>query len=73
MVQAGACTAGNERGMTLTSLEVVTTPCATVDVARAMQTLPDVPAPDEGTGLFVPGSDFGETKVRVNSTVMFSA
>src|SRR5262249_44958090 len=39
-VQAGAYTAGNERGSTLSALEVVTTPGATADVARAMQTLP---------------------------------
>jgi vitamin B12 transporter len=71
-VQAGAYTAGNERGMTLTSLEVVTTPGATADVARAMQTLPGVQAVDEGTGLFVRGGDVGETKVLLNNTVMLS-
>lgn len=36
-VQAGAYKAGNERGSTLTALEVVSTPGATADVARAMQ------------------------------------
>jgi hypothetical protein len=71
-VQAGAYTAGNERGMTLTALEVVTTPGATADIARAMQTLPGVQNVDEGTGLFVRGGDVGETKVILNNAVMLS-
>lgn len=71
-VQAGAYTAGNERGMTLTALEVVTTPGATADIARAMQTLPGVQNVDEGTGLFVRGGDVTETKVLLNNTVMLS-
>lgn len=71
-VQAGAYTAGNERGMTLTALEVVTTPGATADVARAMQTLPGVQNVDEGTGLFVRGGDVSETKVLLDNAVMLS-
>jgi hypothetical protein len=71
-VQAGAYTAGNEKGMTLTALEVVTTPGATADVARAMQTLPGVQNVDEGTGLFVRGGDVSETKVLLNNVVMLS-
>jgi len=71
-VQAGAYTAGNERGATLTALEVVSTPGATADVARAIQTLPGVQNVDEGTGLFVRGGDVSETKVLLNNTVMLS-
>jgi len=71
-VQAGAYKAGNERGATLTALEVVTTPGATADVARAMQTLPGVQNVDEGTGLFVRGGDVSETKVVLNDVVMLS-
>jgi vitamin B12 transporter len=71
-VQAGAYKAGNERGSTLTALEVVSTPGATADVARAMQTLPGVQNVDEGTGLFVRGGDVSETKVLLNNTVMLS-
>jgi hypothetical protein len=71
-VQAGAYSAGNERGMTLTALEVVTTPGATADVARAIQTLPGVQSVDEGTALFVRGGDATETKVLLNNTVMLS-
>jgi hypothetical protein len=71
-VQAGAYTAGNERGSTLSALEVVSTPGATADVARAMQTLPGVQNVDEGTGLFVRGGDVSETKVLLNNAVMLS-
>ncbi|MEP6493985.1 MAG: TonB-dependent receptor [bacterium] len=71
-VQAGAYKAGNERGATLTAIEVVSTPGATADVARAMQTLPGVQNVDEGTGLFVRGGDVSETKVLLNSVVMLS-
>lgn len=71
-VQAGAFTAGNAHGVTLTSLEIVTTPGATADVARAMQTLPGVQNVDEGTGLFVRGGDVNETKVLLNDAVMLS-
>lgn len=71
-VQAGAYKAGNERGATLTALQVVSTPGATADVARAMQTLPGVQTVDEGTGLFVRGGDVSETKVLLNDAVMLS-
>lgn len=71
-VQAGAYTAGNERGMTLTALEVVTTPGAAADVARATQTLPGVQNVDEGTALFVRGGDASETKVLLNNNVMLA-
>ena len=50
----------------------MTTPGATADVARAMQTLPGVQNVDEGTGLFVRGGDVSETKVLLNNTVMLS-
>jgi TonB-dependent receptor-like protein/carboxypeptidase family protein len=62
-VQAGQYTASAERGATLTPLEVVTTPGTAADVNRAIQALPGVQAVDEGTGLFVRGGDFTETKV----------
>jgi hypothetical protein len=72
VARAGAYTAGNERGATLTSIEVATTPGATADVARAMQTLPGVQTVDEGTGLFVRGGDVSETRVFLNDAAMLS-
>lgn len=71
-VQAGVYTAGNERGMTLTALEVVTTPGATADIARAMQTFPGVQTVDEGNALFVRGGDASETKILLNSLVLLT-
>lgn len=47
-VQAGAYTAGEERGATLTPLEVVATPGTAADVNRAIQLLPGVQAVDDG-------------------------
>lgn len=65
-VEAGQYTAGEERGATLTPLEVVTTPGTAADVNRAIQSLPGVQAGDEGTALFVRGGDFTETRVFLN-------
>jgi len=65
-VQAGQYTAGEERGATLTPLEVVTTPGTAADVNRAIQSLPGIQAGDEGTALFVRGGDFTETRVFLN-------
>jgi vitamin B12 transporter len=65
-IQAGQYTASEERGATLTPLEVVTTPGTAADVNRAIQSLPGVQAGDEGTALFVRGGDFTETRVFLN-------
>src|SRR5262249_47544995 len=65
-VQAGQYNASEERGATLTPLEVVTTPGTAADVNRAIQSLPGVQAGDEGTALFVRGGDFTETRVFLN-------
>jgi vitamin B12 transporter len=71
-VQAGRYTAGEERGATLTTLEVVTTPGAAADVNRAIQTLPGVQSVDEGTALFVRGGDYTETKVLLDGAVLLN-
>jgi hypothetical protein len=71
-VQAGAYTAGEERGATLTPLEVVTTPGTAADVNRAIQLLPGVQAVDDGTALFVRGGDFTETKAFLNEAPLLN-
>jgi vitamin B12 transporter len=71
-VQAGRYTAGEERGATLTTLEVVTTPGAAADVNRAIQTLPGVQSVDEGTALFVRGGDYTETKALLDGAVLLN-
>ena len=72
VVQAGRFTAGAERGATLTPREVVTTPGTAADVNRAIQTLPGVQPVDEGTGLFVRGGDFTETRVLLNDAALLN-
>ena len=71
-VLAGRHTADAERGATLTPLQVATTPGATADVNRAIQTLPGVQAVDEGTALFVRGGDFTETRTVLNGAAVLT-
>lgn len=71
-VQAGAYTAGEERGATLTPLEVVTTPGTAADINRTIQTLPGVQSVDEGTALFVRGGDYTETKIFLNEAPLLN-
>jgi hypothetical protein len=71
-IQAGRWTAGDERGATLTTLEVVTTPGAAANVNRAIQTLPGTQTVDEGTALFVRGGDYSETKVLLDGAVLLN-
>lgn len=69
---AGSWKVGDEAGAVLTPLEILRTPGATADVARAVQTLPGVQGVDEGTGLFVRGGDVTETRVLVNGALLLS-
>lgn len=71
-VQAGTYTAGDERGSTLTALEVVTTPGTSADINRAIQLLPGVQGVDDGTALFVRGGDFTETKAFLNEAPLLN-
>jgi len=71
-VQAGRWTAGDERGATLTTLEVVTTPGTAANINRAIQTLPGTQTVDEGTALFVRGGDYIETKVLLDGAVLLN-
>jgi vitamin B12 transporter len=72
LVTASAYTTGEqEKGVTLQSLEVVTTPGAAADIFKALQTFPGVISVDEGSGLFVRGGDVSETVVVLDqATVM---
>lgn len=56
----------------LTPLDIVQTPGAAANVARALQIAPGVSNVDEGTGLFVRGGDVMETRVLVDDVVMLS-
>jgi hypothetical protein len=72
-VVASRYAASDERGATLTTLDVVATPGTNADVMRAIQTLPGVQNVDEGTGLYVRGGDYTETNVLLNDAVMHTA
>lgn len=56
----------------LSPLDIVQTPGAAANVARALQIAPGVSNVDEGTGLFVRGGDATETRVLVDDVVMLS-
>ncbi len=63
---AGAFVAADAPDVSLTPLQVVTTPGAQADIYRAIQTFPGLQHVDEGAGLFVRGGDVTETKVLLN-------
>jgi vitamin B12 transporter len=71
-IRAGRYTAGNERGATLTPLEVLTTAGSAADVNRTIQTLPGVQAVDEGTGLYVRGGDYTETRTYLDNIAILN-
>ncbi|MEP7345042.1 MAG: hypothetical protein ABI877_07240, partial [Gemmatimonadaceae bacterium] len=71
-VTAGSYTADEERGATLTPLQIVTTPGAAADITRAMQTLPGVQSVDEGNALFVRGGDYTETRIFLNEAPLLN-
>lgn len=62
VVTASSFITGNQEGVTLTPLEVITTPGAAADVCWAIKTYPGVAQVEEGAGLFVRGGEVSETK-----------
>jgi hypothetical protein len=72
MVEAGRFVAADEPGATLSPIEIVTIPGTAGDINRAIQTLPGTQQVDEGTGLFVRGGDFTETRVFLNEALLLN-
>ena len=72
VVEAGSYSGGEEGDVTLTSLDVVTTPGAAADVFRAMQTFAGVQTAGDGGGLVVRGGDIAETKVLLDGAVVMA-
>lgn len=66
VVLAGRMPLGNSPGAMLNSVEVVSTPGATADINRSLQTFPGVQLVDEGNALFVRGGDSPETITLIN-------
>jgi len=63
-------TGGDMKGATLHSLDVVTTPGASADIFRTVQTFPGIAVLDEGSGLFVRGGDVGETAILLDQATV---
>jgi len=60
-ITASSFTSGDEKGVTLKRLEILTTPGAAADIFLAIKTFPGLSHIDEGSGLFVRGGDVSET------------
>jgi vitamin B12 transporter len=63
---------GDAPDAVLNSIQVVSTPGASADVYRALQTFPGLQFVDEGAGLFVRGGDVAETRIFLNDAVVLS-
>ena len=71
-VEAGAFRLGDLPDVTLSNLEVVSTPGAAADLFRAIQTFPGLQNVGEGAGLFVRGGDISETRVLLDGATVIS-
>ncbi len=71
-VEAGTFRLGSLPDVTLSDLEVVTTPGAAADPFRAIQTFPGIQSVGEGAGLFVRGGDIAETRVLLDGATVIS-
>ena len=71
-VQAGRFQTGNAPDAELNTLQVVSTPGASADVYRALQTFPGLQPVNEGAGLFVRGGEIAETRVFINDAIVLS-
>ncbi len=60
-ITASSFSSGDEKGVTLKRLEILTTPGAAADIFLAIKTFPGLSHIDEGSGLFVRGGDVSET------------
>ena len=69
-VTASAFTSGDEKGVTLKRMDVVTTPGAAADIFLAIKTFPGLAHIDEGSGLFVRGGDVSETVVLLDQATV---
>ncbi|MFQ5640045.1 MAG: TonB-dependent receptor domain-containing protein [bacterium] len=61
VITASSFSSGDEKGVTLKRMDVLTTPGAAADIFLAIKTFPGLAHIDEGSGLFVRGGDVSET------------
>ncbi len=69
-VTASTWSTGEQETVTLSPLDVVTTPGAAADVFRALKTFPGAAMVDDGAGLFVRGGDVSETLVLLDQATV---
>ena len=70
VVTASTYSTEEEETVTLSPLDVVTTPGASADIFRAFKTFPGVATVDDGAGLFVRGGDVSETVVLLDQATV---
>ena len=70
VVTASTYSTGEEETVTLSPLDVVTTPGASADIFLAFKTFPGVATVDDGAGLFVRGGDVSETVVLLDQATV---
>ena len=70
IVATSTYSTGDAETVTLSLLEVVTTPGASADIFRAFQSLPGVAAVGDGAGLYVRGGDVSETLVLLDQATL---
>ena len=69
-VTASTWSTGEKEDITLSPLDVVTTPGAAADIFRAVKTFPGVAMVDDGAGLFVRGGDVSETLILLDQATI---
>ncbi len=70
VVTVSTYTTGEDETVTLTPLDVVTTPGASADIFRTFKTFPGVATVDDGAGLFVRGGDVSETVILLDQATV---
>ena len=70
VVTVSTYTTGEDETVTLSPLDVVTTPGASADIFSALKTFPGVASVDDGAGLFVRGGDVSETVILLDQATV---
>jgi len=70
LVTTDGFSTGESEGVTIRSLDVVTTAGAAADILLALKTFPGISMVDEGAGLFVRGGDLGETLIIIDQATL---
>ena len=69
-VTASSFTTADKEGVTLTPLEIVTTPGSAADIFWAIKSFPGLQQVDEGAGLFIRGGDVSENIILLDGAIL---